>query len=696
MKKYMCRKALMCSSKVLLSFLLISCFTFASATVGFEPAQQNNSAELFLTELSNNGQGQKTRAILLDTSVTGEINGMVATITINQTFKNTSANWVDGVYTFPLPEDAAVDDLTLIIGERIIKSTVKEKAEAKKAFNKAKKEGKKAGLLEQQRPNLFTMSVANIAPNSNIVAQIRYVEKARFRDGEFSLRLPTTLTPRYIPGQPIEVNVEEEGELIVETGFGWAMDTDEVPDASHITPEQIRPAENENTNMFSIDLQLKAGMKLARLDSTSHELDIERKSKVQRIRFINQFEPMDRDFILRWQPQVGKTPNAAVFQQEFEGDYYSMLMFLPPKVNVNQVLPRDMIFIIDSSGSMAGASMHQAIASLKLALKYLTPNDRFNIIDFDSTTRPLFINSRSASNNNISNALHMISGLQADGGTEMKPALQIALNSPESEQYLKQIVFITDGSVGNEAALFKLIHNHLGNSRLFTVGIGAAPNTHFMSKAAQYGRGTFTYISSTHEVAEKMDALFKKINRPLLRDIQINWPGGSEGIEAYPKRIPDLYAGEPLTVIAKSKKPLGKIKVQGKLLDKNWNRSIKHPASNNAQNLDALWAKRKITTLLDSMVTDRQPEEVIKPQVVSLGVKHNLASKYTSFIAIEQKPSRPLNETSKKHNVPNLMPAGNTMAIPMPQTATSATLFLWLGMMGMLLALLIRPEREAA
>lgn len=690
MCKVILKQARMCFN--LFCLMLISAHAVANE---MQPIHQDNSGELLLTD-----GGQKNRAILLDTAVTGEINGMVATITIKQTFKNTSANWVDGVYTFPLPEDAAVDDLTLIVGERIIKSIVKEKAAAKKAFNQAKKEGKKAGLLEQQRPNLFTMSVANIAPNSDIIAEISYVEKAHFRDGEFSLRLPTTLTPRYIPGQPLisdlkEVNIEEEGELIVESGFGWAQDTDEVPDASHITPEQIRPAKHENTNMFSIDLQLKAGMKLARLDSTSHELNIDKKGKVQRIRFINQFEPMDRDFILRWQPKVGKTPNAAVFQQEFQGDYYSMLMFLPPEANVNQILPRDMIFIVDSSGSMSGASMQQAIASLKLALKYLTPNDRFNVIDFDSHTRPLFTSSRVASASNINAAMNMINGLHADGGTEMKPALQIALNSPESEQYLKQIVFITDGSVGNEAALFKLISNQLGNARLFTVGIGSAPNTHFMSKAAQYGRGTFTYINSTYEVAEKMDVLFKKINRPLLKNIQIAWSGNSENIESYPKRIPDLYAGEPLTVIAKSDKPLGKIKVEGKLLDKNWTRSIKHPASNNAQNLDALWASRKIATLLDSIVIDHQTEEVIKPQVVSLGVKHNLASKYTSFIAIEQQPSRPQNETSKKHAVPNLMPAGNTMAIPMPQTATAAPVFLWFGMIGILLALLIRPEREA-
>ncbi len=284
-------------------------------------------------------------------------------------------------------------------------------------------------------------------------------------------------------------------------------------------------------------------------------------------------------------------------------------------------------------------------------------------------------------------AERFVNGLQADGGTNMASALQLAFSQKPAEDYLQQIVFITDGSVGNETALFQLIHHKLQKARLFTVGIGSAPNSYFMRKAAEFGRGNFTYIGKLDEVQSKMSALFRQLESPVLRDIQIQWPEGAEA-ESYPDPLPDLYLGEPLVISARIKPVNGDIRVRGSLNGQQWERkiSIGNPGLNSG--LSTLWARSKVESLLDEVVTGT-PEQIIRPHVTDLGIKHSLATRYTSFVAIEQTAVRPNESPSNEHAVPNLMPAGNQMVLPFPATATSATLSFYLGVLFILFSLLI-------
>ena len=653
-------------------------------------------------ELEINGvNGQIKTALLLNTAISGEVNGMLANITVEQTFKNNSDDWVNGRYVFPLPEGAAVDSLKIQIGEKIINGVIKEKEEAKRTFEQAKRQGKKAGLLQQHRPNLFSIAVANIGPQDNIVATITFIDRVNYQNDAFSLRLPTTLTPRYIPNAPINLSPEqrhqreqqlhselkENQHVDISTGNGWAANTARVPDANNITPPQTYGNAGQTSHRFSLDLVVKSGLNIESINSDSHPISYHEFGSEISIALANGHELMNSDLTLSWTPIIGTAPKAALFQQTKDQTYFSMVMVTPPAVSATVSLPRDVTFIVDSSGSMAGQSMAQAKQALRDALNYLNAGDRFNIVDFDSQYRPLYSQSQDVSYDHIEQAKKMINGLNADGGTEMLGALKFALQSQSDDTYLKQIIFITDGSIGNESELFELINNELNDARLFTVGIGSAPNAYFMSKAAKFGRGTYTYINDLSKVQSTMAELFAKITKPVLRDVSIEWPAE---VEQYPARIPDLYAGEPLNIMVRSSKPIDSVKVSGTMLNTPWTQTLNMAENGRrySNNLDTVWARQKVGKLMDQYHTGELSQEQIKPQVIKLGIDHHILTKFTAFVAVETTPSKPVEMNAKHKNVANLMPKGSAM--PAPNTATPSTLLSLIGALLMMLSIAIR------
>ncbi|MDX1516246.1 MAG: marine proteobacterial sortase target protein, partial [Woeseiaceae bacterium] len=478
-------------------------------------------------------------ATLLNTDVDMSISGLVARVTVRQSFENTGAEWAEGIYVFPLPDKAAVDHMRLQIGERFIEGEIREKAEAKKQYEQAKAEGRKASLVEQERPNLFTTSVANIAPGETVVVEIEYLEDLVYDNGRFSLRFPMTLTPRYMPGDPLPDR----------QGNGWSADTTEVADASRISPPMVTRSAGHRA---TIDVDLDAGMSLATVTSRYHPVNVVESGGRYAITLASPTVPLDHDFELVWKPAAGSEPRAMLFSEHVNGDAHYLLLVMPPSVADASLsaLPREMIFIIDTSGSMHGTSIVQARLALARALEKLNPGDRFNVIAFSSRPNPLFPASVAADRGNLEAARRFVASLAASGGTEMRSALELAFRQAPSETHLRQIVFITDGAVGNEAALFELIERRLGSGRLFTVGIGSAPNGWFMRKASETGRGSFTMIGAQAEVGEKMAGLFAKIEQPQVTDIVVTWPGNVI-VDAYPATVPDLYASEPVWIKAK-------------------------------------------------------------------------------------------------------------------------------------------------
>ncbi|MFT5573741.1 MAG: Ca-activated chloride channel family protein [Cryomorphaceae bacterium] len=678
------------------SWLLLAS-TISCASTGFD----SSAGELEII----GEYGQVTPALLLDTAISGEVNGMVASITIEQVFKNSSADWVNGRYVFPLPQYAALDSMQLMIGERLIKGIVQAKAEAKKTFEAAKKAGKKAGLVKQHRANLFSMSVANIGPNETIVATLTYVSKVEYQNNTFSLTLPSTLTPRYIPGAPIKLalglqselsaRLQEQANIEVDGNTGWASNTDLVQDAADITPPQRYAFDSQSTHRFSLSLKINAGLSLYSISSATHALnEAEIDSNIYQLELANQTELMNLDLQISWQPHTGTAPTAAIFQQKLNNAYYSMVVLTPPQVNATVALPRDITFVIDSSGSMAGESMRQAKTALNKGLDHLSPQDRFNIVDFDSDFSALFELSQNANSINLTRAQNMVDSLVADGGTEMVGALKFAIQQISDPSYLKQIVFITDGAIGNEAELFKLIATQLGDSRLFTVGIGSAPNAYFMNKAAKFGRGSYTTIHDQSQVQSKIAELFSKITKPVMRDVSLDW---SHAVEQYPQRIPDLYAGEPITVLVKSAQPLGATVARGALLATPWEQTLSlnqiPSEKTSADNLDTVWARAKVADVMDKLVTGELSQEDAKKGITELGIEHSIVTKFTSLVAVEQTPSKPKDLKAKQQNVPNLMPKGSAM--PLPHTATPATLLTMLGSLMILLSAIFRRRQRA-
>lgn len=627
-----------------------------------------------------------TPALHLNSHVNFSINGIVAHVTVKQEFSNQTGEWQEAIYVFPLPETAAVNSMTMTIGERVIKAEIKEKQEARKIYQAAKAEGKKAALTEQSRPNLFQQAVANIAPAESIIVTLKFVQKIDYDAGNFSLRFPMTITPRFIPGSPLIASVEglaEAVELSPNTK-GWALATAAVPDAHLITPPMIQSVDDAIVNPISIDIELDPGLPLKEVGSLYHDISVSKAGDVYRIGFVEQVVPMDRDFVLAWRSVMGSEPRAAVFRETLGAEDYLLLMMLPPEEDEElAALPRDMLFVIDTSGSMQGSSIDQAKKSLTRALDNLRPGDRFNIIEFNSTSRKLFHTVQVADHYYVSQARTWVALLRAGGGTNMAPALAQAIDSPESEHYLKHIVFITDGAVGNEQGLFEMLHHRLGSARLFTVGIGSAPNSHFMRQAAKFGRGTFTHVGKLDEVESRMDNLYSKIDSPLATDIVINWPGE---VEVYPARLPALYRGEPLLVVGRAPHLSGIVEVSGLTAHSPWHQRLSIDVKDSRPGVGTLWARSKIEALEDDRVAGRDAEEV-KEELIAVALKHHLVSRYTSLVAVEEWVSRLPGDNLQTSAVPNLVARGQQLQTVMyPRTATNGPLLFLIGLLSLLLA----------
>ncbi len=364
-------------------------------------------------------------------------------------------------------------------------------------------------------------------------------------------------------------------------------------------------------------------------------------------------------------------------------------MVMPPvsQSATSNSVPREVIYVIDTSGSMHGDSIVQAREALKLALERLTPADRFNVIQFNHQTDALFPYAVEASEKNLRWAKKYVNGLIADGGTEMLPALKLALRQQAEKGVLRQVVFLTDGSVGNEVELFKLIHEQLGESRLFTIGIGSAPNSFFMSRAAEFGRGTFTYIGKVAEVGEKMAALFSKLETPLLTDITIQWPEG-ESVEMWPSRIPDLYAGETIVLAVKMQQPIAKLDISGQVAGNAWKQQVMLKGGALESGVHLLWARRKIAELMNEKARGRD-ESKVRDEILDIALSHKLVSQYTSLIAVDKTPSRPIDVDLKSKAMPTNLPKGwsaNKVFGTLPQTATASEINLLVGLLLLMMA----------
>jgi len=641
------------------------------------PISDDIGAGQILFELPD---GQAINALHLESSVHFSISGIVTQVELTQTFQNQTEDFQEAVYVLPMPDTAAVNEMEMQIGDRVIRAKIKERQAARKVYEQAKAEGKKAALVEQNRPNLYRQSIANIAPGESIVIRLTFIDSIAYDSGEFSYRFPMTLTPRYIPGEPVTgvMKINESG---------WSLPTNQVPDANLITPPMTSHTQVESDdgliNPIDIKVSLDPGLELQEIGSPYHEIAVKRSADRYDVSLVQGRVSMDRDFVLRWRPVSGREPQAAIFSETVAGEHYVLMMLLPPDHGQSRPLPRDMIFVIDTSGSMRGSSIEQAKSSLLKALDRLRPQDRFNIIEFNSSWSRLFAGVQLPDTYSLNRAREWVARLGAGGGTNMLPALEQALADGDDEAQLKQIVFITDGAVGNERALFELIRERLGSTRLFPVGIGSAPNSYFMRQAAKHGRGTFTHIGSLIDVADRMQALFEKIDSPVASDFSLAWPVQSE---SYPQKIPALYQGEPLLLAAKVSALQGELVVRGRTAGSSWTKSLELVSGSENPGIGTLWARQKIEHLGDLEIEGRD-SEATRQDIVSVALAHQLVTRHTSLVAVEEVVSRLPEDDLKTSAVPNAVAQGQVLQqASYPTTATPAGLLFLLGCLSLLLA----------
>ena len=636
---------------------------FAALFLSFEPGWSAETPQAAVLRPGDARSGSlllKTEdgyadALRLGIDVDITVSGPTIRARVTQIFRNPTQNWVEATYVYPLPSGGAVDTLKMVVGDRVVVGDIKERQQARAVYEQAKQNGQKAALTEQERPNIFTNSVANIGPNETVLVQIEYQEPVQQSGNEFSLRVPMVVGPRYNP-LPVVQSVDLRAD-----GGGWgATTTDPVPDRDRISPTVLDPALNAPVNPTNITVRLQAGFPLGEVKSHHHAVKIDSPDSTTRIiKLAEGVVPADRDFELTWKPAAEKAPSVGLFREHVGNADYLLAFVTPPSVEqaAQKPLPREVVFVIDNSGSMGGTSIIQAKASLLYALGRLQPTDRFNVIRFDDTMDVLFPASVPADAAHIGQATSFVGALQARGGTEMVPAMRAALSDVSGDtNYIRQVVFLTDGAIGNEQQLFETISALRGRSRIFMVGIGSAPNTYLMTRAAELGRGTFTHIGSVEQVDERMRGLFAKLENPAVTNLTAKFSDAAADIT--PAAIPDVYRDEPLVLAAKLDKLQGSVEIKGRVGDRPW--VVTLPLANAAEGkgLSKLWARRKIADAEVARTTRQETPEDADKTILALALEHQLVTRLTSLVAVDKTPSRPEGEPLKLSELPINLPAG--------------------------------------
>ena len=425
------------------------------------------------------------------------------------------------MYVFPLPNRAAIDDMTLTVGDRVVKGKIKRREEARVLYEAARAKGQVAGLLDQERPNIFTQSVANIRPGEKVAVTIRYVETLTYTDGAYQLAFPMVVGPRYIPGVPT-------GQL----GGEWAYDTDQVPDASTITPP-VTPPGTRAGHDISITVTVDAGLPLKGIASPSHSISMEHiKPNRAIVRLQTGTTIPNKDFILTYNVAGEKIQDALLAHRERNDGFFTLMLQPPDRVIPDEVTPKELVFVLDTSGSMSGFPIEKAKETMAMSLKGLNSHDTFNLITFAGDTHVLFPEPALATNDNLRKAQEFLQSRRGSGGTEMMKAIRTALEPSDSHQHIRIVCFMTDGYVGNDMAILDEVQQH-PNARIFSFGIGSSVNRFLLDNMAEYGRGEVEYVGLHDDGSAAAQRFYDRIRHPLLTDISIDW-GDLEVTDVYP------------------------------------------------------------------------------------------------------------------------------------------------------------------
>jgi Ca-activated chloride channel family protein len=581
-------------------------------------------------------QGRAAECPLRHTAVKAEISGMVARVSVVQEYENTLAEKIEAVYTFPLPHGAAVDRMTMTVGSRAIVGVVKPREQARAIYQAARDAGRVASLLDRERPNIFTQSVANIEPGAAIRIEIAYVETLQYEEGRFEFVFPMVVAPRYHP----------------------ATVTDSERISPPLTPEGTRAGHD-----ISLEVALDAGVPIGNVVSPSHAVDVQWASASSaRVRLKDVDTIPNKDFLLRYESAGGKIQDGVLAHRSGRGGYFAVILEPPQKTGAADAAPKELIFVLDTSGSMMGFPIEKAKEAMQLALDGLYPQDTFNLITFSGDTEILFPEAVPATPENLAMARLFLNSRHGSGGTEMMKAIRAALEPTVGSGRVRMVCFMTDGEVGNDMEILAEVRKH-ADTRVFAFGIGQSVNRFLLDGMAQLGRGEVEYVGLQDDGSAAARRFHQRVRDPLLTDLTIDW-GGLAVSDVYPKRIPDLFGAKPVVVVGRYAGPMrGSIQLRGKAGTYAVTRQIALdlPAEEAGHDaLACLWAQRKVADLASQDYAGMQRggiREDLKQQITQLGVDYGVATEFTSFVAVEEQTVTTGGQ-ARRVEVPVNMPEG--------------------------------------
>ncbi|MHC4543983.1 MAG: VIT domain-containing protein, partial [Planctomycetota bacterium] len=563
---------------------------------------------------------------LKHTSVYAQISGFLAQVEVKQHFHNPHKDKIEAVYVFPLPENAAVNEMIMVVGQRNIYGEIHKRIEARRIYEQARAAGKRTALLEQERPNIFTQSVANIQPGEEIVITIRYVQALKYDRGVYRYVFPMVVGPRFIPGAPTG-----------KKGTGWAQDTNTVPDASRITPPVLKPGRRSGHDI-SLTVKLDAGLSIEDLNSKSHDIELtdEDVGKAT-VSIMAQDTIPNKDFVLEYRVAEEESRGAYLTHYSQQGGYL-LLMIQPSLESVTQNLePKEIFFVVDCSGSMSGYPIQKVKEAMYHCIQGISPDDTFQIIRFSSNASAFSPKPVPATRLHKEEALDYIQTLHGSGGTRMIEGIKACLDFPHVPERQRIVFFMTDGKIGNDDQILAAIKEKVGTTRLFSFGVGSSTNRSLLERMAQVGRGTSQYIRQDEDPQPAITAMLSRISKPYLTDVEINW-GGLSVVDVYPNPVPDLYSAQPLILFARyDTAGEGGVTLRGRINGQPYEEQvwISLPDWNpDNGSLASVWAREKIKYLMLEQLGGRMPG--IEQEVTNLALEYNLMSKYTSFVAVDE------------------------------------------------------------
>jgi len=583
-------------------------------------AQTATEGSLFASDT----KGAKLGACPLKTThVQADISGFMARVTVRQEFENKFTTPIEAVYVFPLSQNGAVDRMTMTVGQRTIHGKIMTREEARSVYEAAKSEGKSAALLDQERPNIFTQSVANIMPGDGIAVEISYVETLKYEDGAYEFVFPMTVAPRYIPV--------------------------DVKDAARIAPPVAATREGHDV---SIEVNLNAGVPVEEIRSPSHDIDqIPITTGAAKVALRQEKVIPNKDFILRYDVTGKRIEDAVLAHKDERGGYFTLILQPPDFPAATERTPKEIVFVLDTSGSMSGFPIEKAKEAMRLSLDGLYPDDTFNLITFAGDTEILFPEPVPATQANLEKAQAFLAGRSGNGGTEMMKAIKASLDPTDAQDHLRIVCFMTDGEVGNDDQIVAEVQKH-AKARVFSFGIGSSVNRSLLDRIAQEGKGEATYVGLNDDGSKAAKTFYERVRTPLLTDLSIDW-GTAAVADVYPARLTDLFTAKPVIVHGRyTKGGPTTIKLRGNVAGQPYERVINvnlpdNEASNDA--LATLWAHTRIDQLSsERLKLDGDKGIALDKTITGLGIEYGLMTAFTSFVAVED---RVVNQEGKSVTV---------------------------------------------